>query len=241
MNTKNVAYEFYPLGENGVVIQFGNEISPQTYHLVRTLSNYLESHRFLSFLEHVPAFTTVTVYYDSLFFLKKGIPLPYEKVCQELEAILAVANHKQNKAERMIEIPVCYGGEFGPDLQVVAEHNHLTVEEIISIHSNGDYFVYMIGFAPGFPYIGGMSKQIFAPRKSSPRMNISAGSVGIAGNQTGIYPLETPGGWQIIGRTPLKLFRPNEEIPSFLKAGDRIRFVPISSKEYFLIKGGGRN
>ena len=134
--------------------------------------------------------------------------------------------------KRTIEIPVCYGGEFGPDLSVVAESNGLTEEEVIHIHSNGTYIVYMIGFAPGFPYIGGMPSEIATPRKSSPRLKIPSRSVGIAGSQTGIYPIETPGGWQLIGSTPLKLFSIHHNPPTLLQAGDHVRFKPISYEEY---------
>ncbi len=133
---------------------------------------------------------------------------------------------------RVVSIPVCYGGDFGPDLEYVAHHNNISPQEVIEIHSGNEYSVYMIGFSPGFPYLGGMSEKISAPRRSSPRLIIPAGSVGIAGKQTGIYPIETPGGWQIIGRTPIKLFRPDEESPSLLQAGDKIKFTPISYPEF---------
>ena len=133
---------------------------------------------------------------------------------------------------RTVSIPVCYGGEFGPDLEYVARHNNLTTDEVIHIHSSGEYLVYMIGFAPGFPFLGGLSPKIATPRRPSPRATIPAGSVGIAGMQTGVYPIETPGGWQLIGRTPQKLFLPNENPPSLLQAGDVVKFCPISFQEY---------
>ncbi|HET6872400.1 MAG TPA: 5-oxoprolinase subunit PxpB, partial [Sporolactobacillaceae bacterium] len=131
-----------------------------------------------------------------------------------------------------VNIPVCYGGEWGPDLDHVAAVNGLSPEEVIRIHSEGVYLVHMIGFAPGFPYLGGLSKEISTPRRETPRLVIPKGSVGIAGDQTGVYPLETPGGWQLIGRTPINLFNPNSETPSLLKAGDFVRFVPISPSEW---------
>ncbi|MGV3465566.1 MAG: 5-oxoprolinase subunit PxpB, partial [Heyndrickxia sp.] len=133
---------------------------------------------------------------------------------------------------RVVEIPVCYGGDFGPDLETVASMNGLSTEEVIQIHSSAEYTVYMIGFAPGFPYLGGMSEKIATPRLPSPRLKIPERTVGIAGNQTGVYPIETPGGWQLIGRTPIKLFRPQDEVPSLLHAGDKVRFKPISYEEY---------
>ena len=135
---------------------------------------------------------------------------------------------------------MCYGGEYGPDLEEVARHNGLSVDEVIALHSGGEYLVYMIGFAPGFPYLGGMSERIAMPRRSSPRAQIPVGSVGIAGMQTGVYPIETPGGWQLIGRTPLALFRPEENPPSLLQAGNKVRFRPISADEFAAWKEGAR-
>jgi inhibitor of KinA len=135
-----------------------------------------------------------------------------------------------------VEIPVCYGGEFGADLDFVAKHANLTPGEVIEIHSAADYLVHMIGFAPGFPYLGGMSSKIAAPRRSSPRLKVPAGSVGIAGEQTGIYPLETPGGWQLIGRTPLALFRPEQDPPTLLQPGDIVRFRPITPQQFRELK-----
>src|ERR671914_867162 len=133
---------------------------------------------------------------------------------------------------RTVGIPVHYGGNFGPDLGFVALHNELTEQQVIEIHSQPMYLVYMIGFAPGFPYLGGMSERLASPRRESPREKIPAGSVGIAGSQTGVYPIETPGGWQLIGRTPLRLFRPDKDDPSLLRTGDRVRFHAIEPAEY---------
>jgi inhibitor of KinA len=131
-----------------------------------------------------------------------------------------------------IEIPVCYGGAFGPDLAVVAAQARLSLEEVIARHAAPNYLVHMIGFAPGFPYLGGLDARLATPRKAAPRPLVPAGSVGIAGGQTGIYSLPTPGGWQLIGRTPLRLFDPARSQPSLLRAGLRLRFVPISKAEF---------
>ncbi|WEG14460.1 5-oxoprolinase subunit PxpB [Pullulanibacillus sp. KACC 23026] len=226
-------FSLYPLGDQAVVIELGQEINKETLDKVRAVSAFFDQHSIEWVIEYVPAFTTVSVFYDPLYFVNGSEDkLPYEKVCDQLKTFLA--NLKVNEASepRKIEIPVCYGGELGPDLEVVAEHNHLTPEEVIHYHSMGDYLVYMIGFAPGFPYIGGMPEEIATPRKESPRLKIPAGSVGIAGKQTGVYPIETPGGWQLIGRTPMKLFRPGEDTPSILRAGDRIQFKSITLKEF---------
>jgi inhibitor of KinA len=156
-----------------------------------------------------------------------------------LKTELEQMEHTAAMNERNIVIPVCYGGEFGPDLKEVAQYHGLTEEEVIHIHSHGEYKVYMIGFVPGFAYLGGLSPKIATPRRTTPRTMIPTGSVGIAGGQTGIYPLATPGGWQIIGRTPLSLFRPNHRQPSLLRAGDIVRFQPITEKEYRMWRNDG--
>ena len=132
----------------------------------------------------------------------------------------------------MIEIPVSYGGEHGPDLQEVAQHCGLAVTEVMALHAKADYLVHAIGFAPGFPYLGGLPEKLHAPRRTTPRLSVPAGSVGIGGAQTGIYPLVTPAGWQIIGCTPLLLFRPNEAEPTLLRVGDRVKFRAITPEEF---------
>jgi inhibitor of KinA len=219
-----------PLGDNSIIIDLGDDISREIQQKVKKVSSFFEENAFDWLIETVPGFTTVAVFYDPLKI--KHATLPYEKVCDELAPLLEKLEIDQDAEPRIVEIPVCYGGEFGPDLEEVAERNGLTAEEVIDIHSNGEYIVYMIGFAPGFPYIGGMSDKIAAPRRKNPRLKIPAGSVGIAGKQTGVYPIETPGGWQLIGRTPRKLFLPDGETPSLLQAGDQIKFVPISEDEF---------
>jgi inhibitor of KinA len=213
------------LGDSAIIIQFGNNITPDTHRKVSALAARLQDNSFPGMVEYVPAFTTVTVYYNPL-------QLSYKDTCSALELILSELKDTPTGTPKTVEIPVCYGGEFGPDIEFVAEHNGLTMDEVVQIHSGGEYLVYMIGFAPGFPYLGGMSERIQAPRRSSPRLNIPSGTVGIAGMQTGVYPIETPGGWQLIGRTPEALFRPNESPPSLLQAGDIVSFRPISRNEY---------
>jgi len=133
---------------------------------------------------------------------------------------------------RIVEIPVSYGGVHGPDIGVVAKHSGLGPDEVIAIHSGTDYPIYMIGFTPGFCYLGGLDAQIATPRRETPRTHLPGGSVGIAECQTGVYPVDSPGGWQIIGRTPLRLFAPEREMPFLYEAGDRIRFVPISEEAF---------
>ncbi len=229
--------QFYPLGDSAIVLQFGAIISPEIHHKVRAFANYLQKHPFPGLVEFVPAFTTVTVYYNPWLVSEKGNVDPYEKVLGIMKSMLIKTkeNTETYKADT-IKIPVCYGGSFGPDLEFVAAYTKLTPEKVIYYHSKVTYLVYMIGFAPGFPYLGGMNKKIAAPRKETPRSVIPAGSVGIAGNQTGIYSIETPGGWQLIGRTPISVFNPQQENPSLLRAGDTIRFIPITEQEYNLRK-----
>jgi inhibitor of KinA len=133
---------------------------------------------------------------------------------------------------RLVEIDVCYGGEFGPDLEEVARLRGLSVDEVVRIHSTGDYLVYMIGFSPGFPYLGGLDSRIATPRRAAPRTLVPAGSVGIGGDQTGVYPIASPGGWQLIGRTPQQIFVVSREPPTLIQAGDRVRFRSISADEF---------
>ncbi|MED0681184.1 5-oxoprolinase subunit PxpB [Aneurinibacillus thermoaerophilus] len=230
--------KLFPLGDAAIVVELGSVINEETHCKVRALSEYLTRHPLPGMIEYIPAFTTVTVFYDPCRVLAnsgaetKTFVSPYQKMRAMLENILSELQDKTVEKTRVIEIPVCYGGEFGPDLGFVAEHNGLTPEDVIRIHSSAEYLVYMIGFAPGFPYLGGMPEQIATPRRSSPRLSIPVGSVGIAGKQTGVYPIATPGGWQLIGRTPLPLFMPDSDPPTPLKAGDRIRFRAISRQEY---------
>jgi len=237
--------ELIPFGETAILVEFGRGINPHTHNKVKTLTNYLERMPFPGMLEYVSAFSSVTVSYDPVKVRRlqreqgKPITTAYETVTDLLTEVIAKMEQGKEEQPREVRIPVCYGGEFGPDLAFVAKHNGCTPEEVIAIHSGGQYLVYMLGFAPGFPYLGGMSDKIAAPRRQSPRMEIPAGSVGIAGLQTGVYPIATPGGWQLIGRTPLDLFCPNEQPPTLLQSGDLITFYPISPEQYAQHKEDG--
>jgi inhibitor of KinA len=227
-------YVLSPLGDQAILIQLGEDINIATHQKIQIITSYLDDRPFEWMIEFIPAFTTITIFYDPIKItpLNQGSHLPYYFVYEQLTNLLSSLTTGKTIESKTITIPVCYGGELGPDIKTVAQLNDLTIEEVIDIHTSGDYLVFMIGFAPGFPYIGGMSKKIATPRRKSPRLKIPERSVGIAGEQTGVYPIETPGGWQIIGRTPLQLFRPLEESPSLLKAGDKIKFKSISYKEY---------
>ncbi|REK74869.1 5-oxoprolinase subunit PxpB [Paenibacillus paeoniae] len=231
---------FLPLGDSSVLIRKGTTIDKGTHRWIMSVMQLLEAQRFDGMIECVPAFASIAVHYDPLVVWRsrslqeKGHASVYETVCKRLEQCLSLLSEKEDNRlpERVVTIPVCYGGDYGPDLQEVAEHCGLSAEEVVSLHTSGSYSVYMIGFAPGFPYLGGMPPSIAAPRHKTPRIVIPAGSVGIAGAQTGVYPLATPGGWQLIGRTPLPLFRPDQQIPSLLEAGDHVRFEAISEQQY---------
>ncbi|MGC9930447.1 5-oxoprolinase subunit PxpB [Priestia aryabhattai] len=228
-----------PLGDSALVITFGDSIQYDIHKQIKTCKDSIELNPFPGFIECVPAFTNLTIFYNPLEVVaavkkkeKKEFVSPFEVVSSFLQSKLENEQAEKELDHRTVSIPVCYGGEYGPDLEYVARHHNLTPEEVISIHSEGEYLAYMIGFAPGFPFLGGLSEKIATPRRPSPRTSIPAGSVGIAGMQTGVYPISTPGGWQLIGQTPIKLFLPEQNPPSLLQAGDIVKFDPISKEEY---------
>lgn len=229
-----------PLGDSAIVVQIGEGISSDIHHVIIHLMNEIERDPFHGFIEAVPSYNSVTVYYNpvTIYFenQQSQVNSAFQKVSAFMEEYIKRVNPEEEREQRVIEIPVIYGGEYGPDLEVVATYNSLTPEEVIDIHLNHEYMVYMIGFSPGFPFLGGMDERIATPRKVSPRQAIPQGSVGIAGKQTGIYSLETPGGWQIIGRSPASLFLPNSSPPTLLQAGDKIRFKQIEEEEFSTYK-----
>jgi len=212
-------------GDGGVLVQFGTTISPEINRKVRGMLLVLEERRIPGIVEVVPAYSSVLIYYDPLRIDLKDL---LQKL-RELEQV-GLIEEKLPKS-RIVEIPTVYGGEYGPDLDFVAKHNRLTQDEVIAIHTSVDYLVYYVGFSPGLPYLGGMSKKIAAPRLETPRSRVPAGSVAVA-NQTIVYPTESPGGWRIIGRTPVKLFDPTKEPPAVLRPGDYVRFVRVKGKEF---------
>ncbi|MFF2752754.1 5-oxoprolinase subunit PxpB [Psychrobacillus sp. NPDC058041] len=239
MSVHHSEVKIVPLGDSALIVRLGEGINSTLHKKVKNLSELLTEHPFEGFIELVPAYNNITIYYNPYIVhtSQKGTFTAFEKVCTHI--IELVKQFKINKSEspRLVSIPVCYGGEFGPDLKDVALYHNMTQEEVIRIHSESECLVYMLGFAPGFPLMGGMDERIATPRKETPRLSIKPGSVGIAGKQTGVYPLETPGGWQIIGRTPLNLFLPHMSPPTLLQSGDRIQFVPISPSDYIKNKG----
>ena len=212
-------------GDSAVCVEFGNEISPEINKKIRAFKIAVEKSDIPGIVETVPTYRSLLVHYHPEVIGFKALKEKFDKLMGSLSSIPI-------PPPTVIEIPVLYGGEMGPDIENVAEHNHKTVEEVIKIHTSEEYLIYMIGFIAGFPYLGGMSKEIATPRLKSPRVKIEGGSVGIAGEQTGIYPVASPGGWQLIGRTPLKLYDADREKPVLLEAGQYIKFAAVTEEEY---------
>ncbi len=223
-----------PLGDMALQIEVGDTIDEQTHRRVQAAWRALTLAPLPGVIEVVPAYTTVTVYYDPVQVVEAGAP--EDAVVAWLGLRVAERLKSPPKAEkakpRVVEVPVCYDAEFAPDLALVAKHAGLKPEEVVRLHSAQQYLVYLIGFAPGFPYLGGLPKVLETPRHAKPRMTVPPGTVAIGGAQTGIYPLSTPGGWNLIGRTPLRLFRPEEDPPVLLCAGDNVKFRPIDREEF---------
>ena len=214
-----------PCGDRAVLMELGDAIDPAVNRLVGRALEALDQHRPDWLVEAVGAYRSLMVIYDPL-------RADYQQVSRHLAALELAQAAGRREDGGVVEIPVCYGGEFGPDLEMVARHNRLSARQVVELHSAVAYHVYMMGFTPGFPYLGGLDPRLHTPRLESPRTTVAAGSVGIANDQTGIYPVASPGGWRIIGRTPRKLFDPRRDDPFLLRAGRRLRFVPISQDEY---------
>jgi KipI family sensor histidine kinase inhibitor len=211
---------FLPAGDAALLVEFANEISEPVNRQVQALAHALAQAPLPGLGEAIPAYRSLLVYYDPQ-------QLSFADVQEQVAAVAARSETIPLPEPALKEIPVVYGGEFGPDIEFVAQHSGLSVEQVMRLHSSATYRVYMLGFSPGFAYLGGLPEALATPRLPTPRTRVPAGSVGIAGQQTGIYPLATPGGWRIIGRTPLRLFDPAQEPPTLLQAGYLVRFVPI--------------
>ncbi|RKO65859.1 5-oxoprolinase subunit PxpB [Desulfofundulus salinus] len=220
---------FLPAGDRAIVVEFGNEINPEINRRVRNLYLALQRSGIGGIGEMIPTYRSLLIYYDPM-------QLPLNQLIDYIQEVEADMERLKLPHPKIYVIPVIYGGEYGPDLEDVARYNQLTPGEVIQIHTATDYLIYMLGFAPGFPYLGGMSLRIATPRLKTPRTHIPAGSVGIADKQTGIYPIDSPGGWRIIGRTPVKLYDPYREPPVLLSAGNYVRFVSITAEDYHKIK-----
>lgn len=223
---------FSPLGDRAFTITVGDSIDEATHTRVRATSQAIASEQVAGITDLVPAFASVTVHYDPARIEGDPMQSPYARLTARLSALLANLRVEGLPAPRIVEIPVCYGGALGPDLEEVAKRHEITADEVVRIHAAGDYLVYMVGFMPGFAYLGGLSDRIATPRRSSPRTAVPAGTVGIGGQQTGVYPMESPGGWNLIGRTPLRIFDIARDEHTLFATGDRVRFAPISLSEY---------
>jgi len=221
-----IIYKSY--GDSGLLIEIDNKISKEVNDKVLAFTNLIENELDCNIIEVIPSYNSILIIYDSL---EIGFDSLIDKV-KALEEGISTLDKKQN---RVVHIPTVYGGKYGGDLKIVADYNGLTEEEVIDIHSSTLYRVYMLGFTPGFPYLGGMSKKIATPRKKTPRKQIEKGSVGIGGIQTGIYTTNSPGGWQIIGRSPLEFFD-IQKAKSLINPGDFLKFELIDEDEYVRIK-----
>lgn len=214
---------FLLAGDAALVVEFGDEIDLEINRRVHALARALAEQSLPGLGEAVPTYRSLLVHYDSLYLSHA-----------EVEAYASEALRRCGEAPppepRLIEIPTIYGGEHGPDIAFVAKHNGISVEEVIRLHSEATYTIYMLGFTPGFPYLGGLPETLATPRLDTPRQRVRAGSVGIAGSQTGVYPLATPGGWRLIGWTPVALFDPARTPPALLQPGDQVRFVPVEEE-----------
>ncbi len=217
---------FLNAGDEAIVVEFGNDISLETNGQVHALAEAAEDAVIEGVIGVVPSYRSALVQYDSMRTTQTEVREALESLLEEL------SRQPEDDKERssVVHVPVLYGGDFGPDIDFVAEHNGISVEEVVTLHTEPLYPVYMMGFSPGFPYLGGLSERLVTPRMQTPRVEIPAGSVGIAEAQTGVYPVASPGGWRLIGRTPLSFFDHKRTPPSLLDAGDFVRFTPLQDE-----------
>ena len=215
------------LGDSAILIETGDNAAA-----VQNLAAALTKQKPSGVLDIVPAYSTVAVFYNPLLLANGGAAKPDEVIRSWVQAVGKTIDQQKPTAGNECVIPVCYGGVFGPDLESMATDKAMTKDEIVRLHSNAVYEVRAVGFSPGFPYLSGLPEALHTPRKASPRTAVPAGSVGIGGSQTGIYTLVTPGGWNLIGRTPLRLFRPEMDEPAWLRVGDTVRIEPITPQQF---------
>jgi KipI family sensor histidine kinase inhibitor len=215
-----------PAGDSAILIELGSEVDPEISSMVFALTNLIKVAGLNSDLEVLPTYRSVLVYYDPLVCSYAEM---FDAVNGAVEGLVEPIN--VNSSLKIVEIPVVYGGDDGPDLHFVADHAGITEDAVIELHSRTDYRVYMLGFSPGFPYLGGLDERIAAPRLKTPRVLVPAGSVGIAESQTGVYPNAGPGGWRIIGRTSVTLFDVNSSTPSLITPATKVRFIPVDQHD----------
>ncbi len=213
------------VGDRSLLIRVGEGISRECHSRVFSLFHLLTSRK----PDHI---RSIHPAYDSLLLTFDPAAASPDETAEMVGSLIRQKGAVVLPEPRTVEIPVCYEGEMAPDLRDVAAHSGRTVEEVIRLHSGAEYLVYFLGFSPGFPYLGNLPKELATPRLKTPRLKVPAGSVAIGGSQTGVYPVDSPGGWRLIGRTPLPLFSPEKNPPTLLQMGDRVRFVPIRMKEF---------
>lgn len=223
-------FRYLSAGDSALVVEVGNEIDPAINQTIRGLLLTLQQRNIPGIREYVPTYRSLMILYDPAI-------LWFDELVQQVKNVETHLETASLPEPNIVEVPVLYGGECGPDIEFVAEHTHLSVEEVVALHTGRDYLVYMLGFTPGFCYLGGMSEKLETPRLATPRTKIPAGSIGIAGKQTGVYPIDSPGGWQLIGRTPLCLFDPQRDPAVLITAGDYVRFVQIDEAAYHQLWG----
>ena len=226
-------YHIYPCGDHAVTIELGDGINADINQKVITLFQYLSENKIEGVKDLIPAYNTLTLVYD-VFLLKRKAPgiSVYETMSSYLQRAAALVREEVIDQPRLMKIPVCYDPLLAPDIVSLAETHQLTVEEVVTLHTAKIYRVYMIGFLPGFAYMGSVDEKLVTPRRTQPRTNVPAGSVGIAGEQTGIYPFDSPGGWQLIGQTPIQMFDAKNAMPCYLHPGDQVQFHAISITEF---------
>jgi KipI family sensor histidine kinase inhibitor len=226
----SVKSRFQPASDQTLLVHFGPEISLTTHRQIVSFLKLLEAEPVEGILNLHPAYGSVLVKFDALRFTHLEMESRFAPYLSRL-------NEVSLPEPRRREVPVCYGAEYGPDLPELARLHKIKEEEVVHLHSSAEYIVYFLGFVPGFAYLGGLPRELETPRLASPRKKVPAGSVAIGGNQTGVYPISTPGGWRLIGRTPISLFRPEADEKSYLSIGDRVAFVPITSERFEELAG----